>query len=120
MGEAEALARRAWARLGSRQENQAFVFLLVSPNGMANVPQALTILQWRVRLWQDDSPFTPPFIIPLVLFNASLVQVITGSVRVRHSNNHQIRNNTNGFESWPLLRTAIRDVLRHQPNPDWG
>jgi chitin synthase len=27
MGEAEALARRAWVRLGNRQENQAFVFL---------------------------------------------------------------------------------------------
>ena len=41
MGEAEGLAKRAWARLGSRQENQAFVFLLVSPNGMANVPQSI-------------------------------------------------------------------------------
>src|SRR5271156_637794 len=67
----------------------------------------LTVLQWRVRLWQDDSPVTPPFIIPLVLFNASLIQVITRSLRVRHSNNHQIRNNTNSFESWPLLRASI-------------
>lgn len=29
MGEAEELARRAWARLGSRAEDQAVVFLYV-------------------------------------------------------------------------------------------
>ena len=44
MGEAEGLARRSWARLGSRQENQAFVFLSVSSTAVIGAQQSLTVL----------------------------------------------------------------------------
>lgn len=76
MGEAEGLARRAWARLGTRQENQGFVFLLVSPAGMTSVQQVLTVLQWRVWLGQDDSPLASPFFVPLLFVDASLIETL--------------------------------------------
>lgn len=39
MGEAEDLARRAWARLGSRAEDQAIVFLYVSSSSISHSVQ---------------------------------------------------------------------------------
>jgi hypothetical protein len=44
MGEAENLARRAWARLGSRQESQAFVFLSVSSTAMTGAQYSLAFV----------------------------------------------------------------------------
>lgn len=48
MGAAEDLASRAWTRLGSRQENQAVVFLYVCFRCCVTMPTflQLTLLQW--------------------------------------------------------------------------
>src|ERR1700744_3144277 len=45
MGEAEELARRAWARLGSRAEDQAIVFLYVSCTRRSRVGRILIVQQ---------------------------------------------------------------------------
>lgn len=55
MGAAEDLAARAWTRLGTRQENQAVVFLYVGPHTFETMLTALVV---RVALEKPQSDRT--------------------------------------------------------------